>query len=77
MVKQTRKIDPTRPVICSSEYARDPQFYDDSLKPNGIDDGDADDLHRYNNWYAPSSFVIDAKLEREVKNNGGIRPLMA
>ena len=76
VVKQTRQVDPTRPVICSSEYARDPDFYNDSLKPNGIDDGDADDLHRYNNWYGPSSFVTDAKLEREVKNNGGIRPLM-
>jgi hypothetical protein len=76
VVKQTRQLDPTRPVICSSEYARDPQFYNDSLKPNGIDDGDADDLHRYNNWYAPSSFVTDAKFEKEVKNNGGIRPLM-
>lgn len=76
VVKQTRRLDPTRPVICSSEYARDPQFYNDSLKPNGIDDGDADDLHRYNNWYAPSSFVTDAKFEKEVKNNGGTRPLM-
>ena len=76
VVKQTRRLDPTRPVICSSEYARDPQFYNDSLKPNGIDDGDADDLHRYNNWYGPSSFVTDAKLEKEVKNNGGTRPLM-
>ena len=76
VVKQTRKLDPTRPVICSSEYARDPEFYNESLKPNNIDDGDADDLHRYNNWYAPSSFVTDAKLEREVKNNGGLRPLI-
>ncbi len=76
VVKQTREIDPTRPVICSSEYARDLQFYNDSLKPNGIDDGDADDLHRYNNWYAPSSFVTDAKFEKEAKNNGGTRPLM-
>jgi len=46
------------------------------LKPNGIDDGDADDIHRYNNWYAPSSFVTDAKLEKEVKNNAGTRPLI-
>ena len=75
-MKQTRRLDPARPVICSSEYARDPQFYNASLKPNDIDDGDADDMHRYNNWYGPSSFVTDAKFEKEVKNNGGARPLM-
>jgi hypothetical protein len=76
VVKQTRRIDPTRPVIASSEYERDPQFYQTKLKTNGIDDGDIDDLHRYNNWYAPSSFVIDSKFEGEMKHNGGGRPLM-
>ncbi|MDB6123599.1 MAG: cbgA 2 [Pedosphaera sp.] len=76
VVKQTRKLDPTRPVICSSEYAREPDLYNELIKPNGLDDGDADDIHRYNNWYAPSSFVTDAKLEKEVKNNGGQRPLI-
>lgn len=76
IVKQTRKVDPTRPVICSSEYAREAETYNELLKPNGIDDGDADDLHRYNNWYGPSSFVTDAKLEKEIKANGGTRPLI-
>lgn len=76
VVKQTRQLDPGRPVLCSSEYAREPELYNDVIKPNGIDDGDADDIHRYNNWYAPSSFVVDAKLEKEVKNNGGTRPLI-
>src|SRR6185295_1962629 len=75
VVKQTRKLDPMRPVICSSEYAREPENYNTLLDPNGIDDGDADDLHRYNNWYAASSFVVDAKLEKEIKNNSGMRPL--
>jgi hypothetical protein len=76
VVKQTREVDPTRPVICSSEYQRDPQFYEESLKPNGIDDGDIDDLHRYNNWYGPSSFVFDSKFVNEMKRNRGLRPLM-
>ncbi|MEP6662662.1 MAG: glycoside hydrolase family 2 TIM barrel-domain containing protein, partial [Verrucomicrobiota bacterium] len=76
VVKQTRKLDPTRPVICSSEYTRDAEFFNESLKSHDIDDGDMDDLHRYNNWYAPSSFVFDAKLEKEIKNNGGTRPLI-
>ncbi|MGI8965408.1 MAG: hypothetical protein ACR2H1_04885, partial [Limisphaerales bacterium] len=44
--------------------------------PNNIDDGDADDIHRYNNWYSMSSFVTDAKFEKEAKNNGGTRPLI-
>lgn len=76
VVQQTRKADPTRPVICSSEYARDPDYYRTVLKPNGIDDGDIDDMHRYNNWYGPSSFVTDSKFENEAKRNGGTRPLM-
>ena len=76
VVKQTRKLDPSRPVICSSEYTREPELYNELIKPNGIDDGDADDLHRYNNWYGPSSFVTDAKLEKEAKINGGTRPLI-
>ena len=45
-------------------------------KPNGFDDGDADDIHRYNNWYSASSFVTDAKFEKEAKQNGGTRPLI-
>ena len=76
VVKQTRTLDPTLPVICSSEYSREPEFYNESIKPNGLDDGDVDDIHRYNNWYGPSSFVTDAKFEREAKNNGGARPLI-
>jgi hypothetical protein len=76
VVKQTRRIDPTRPVIASSEYQRDPEFYSTVLKPNDVDDGDIDDLHRYNNWYGPSSFVSDSKFVNEMKRNQGLRPLM-
>jgi hypothetical protein len=76
VVRQTRRLDPTRPVVCSSDYARDPEFYRTVLQPAAIDDGDVDDLHRYNNWYAPSTFVTSARLEREVQRNGGARPLI-
>ncbi|HZM04129.1 MAG TPA: glycoside hydrolase family 2 TIM barrel-domain containing protein, partial [Candidatus Saccharimonadales bacterium] len=76
VVKQTRQIDPTRPIIVSSEYERDPKFYETALKPNGVDDGDIDDLHRYNNWYAESSFVFDSRFEKEMKMNRGQRPLI-
>ncbi len=76
VVRQTRQLDPTRPVICSSEYTRDPNFYRTVLEPNGMDDGDVDDLHRYHNWYAPSSFVTDARFAAELKRNGGHRPLI-
>ncbi len=76
VVKSTRRIDPTRPVIASSEYQRTSAVYGALLKREQIDDGDIDDIHRYNNWYAPSSFVRDAKLAEEFKENAGKRPLI-
>jgi len=66
----------TRPVIASSEYQRDPEFYKTVLQPNGIDDGDIDDIHRYNNWYGPSSFVTDSKFESEMKKRQPNRPFI-
>ena len=76
VVKQTRQLDPTRPVIASSEYQRSAEFYNESLKPSGIDDGDLDDTHRYNNWYGPSSFVTNSSFSAEVKRNVWNRPLI-
>lgn len=76
VVKQTRLIDPTRPVIASSEYQREPEFYNTELKPIGIDDGDMDDIHRYGNWYSSSSFVTDSKFTEEMKKNLGRRPFI-
>ena len=60
MVKQTRKLDPTRPVVASSEYQREPELFRELLQPNGLDDGDIDDIHRYNNWYR--AFVVRNQL---------------
>src|SRR4051812_19189416 len=33
-------------------------------------------MHRYNNWYNDSNFVLDSKFEKEMKNNKRTRPLM-
>jgi hypothetical protein len=76
VTKQTRELAPNHPVVCSSDYTRDPEFYESTLKPAGIDDGDIDDMHRYNGWYADSVFVVGAKFEKEAKTNKGVRPLI-
>jgi hypothetical protein len=76
VTKQTRKLAPGHPIVVSSDYTRDPEFYESTLKPAGLDDGDIDDMHRYNGWYGDSTFVVDSKFEKELKNNAGKRPLM-
>ena len=76
VVKQTRQLDPTRPIIASSDYQRDPELYKTVLQPAGIDDGDIDDIHRYNNWYGSSSFVIDSRFESELKKRARNRPFI-
>ncbi|HEX8523909.1 MAG TPA: glycoside hydrolase family 2 TIM barrel-domain containing protein [Tepidisphaeraceae bacterium] len=76
VVKQTRGLAPHHPLICSSDYTRDPEFYESTLKPAGIDDGDIDDMHRYNGWYADSVFLVGAAYEREAKASKGARPLI-
>jgi len=59
VVKQTRRLDPFRPVVADSTYKRETDFYNETLKPNNIDDGDVDDIHRYRGWYSDSPFVVD------------------
>jgi hypothetical protein len=75
VTKQTRALA-THPIVVSSDYVRDPVFYESTLKPAGIDDGDIDDIHRYNGWYASSPFVVDSKFEKELNATGGKRPLI-
>lgn len=74
LVKQTRSLDPFRPVVADSTYKRDTEFYNTSLKPNGIDDGDIDDIHRYRGWYTDSPFVVDTSAD--VKNLTPDRPFI-
>jgi len=62
VAKQTRALDPSRPVIVSSEYERNSEFFETVLRPAGIDDGDIDDIHRYFGWYAASPFVNDSLI---------------
>ncbi len=76
VTKQTRSLAPNHPIVCSSDYTRDPEFYESTLKPPGFDDGDIDDMHRYNGWYADSTFVVDSRFEKEAKTNQGKRPLI-
>jgi hypothetical protein len=76
VTKQTRELGAGHPIIVSSDYTRDPAFYEKTLKPAGIDDGDIDDMHRYNGWYGASTFVVDSKFEKEMKHNRKERPLM-
>jgi hypothetical protein len=60
MVRTMRGIDPTRPIVCDSSYYRQQVAaeYVDFIRPNGLDDGDIDDVHRYDGWYGPSFFHI-------------------
>lgn len=76
LVKQTRELDPTRPVICSSAYRRERKLYDAQLKPRGIDDGDLDDLHSYRGWYGTSPFVEDSAWIRKSCDYVGKRPII-
>lgn len=76
VVKQTRELAGGLPVVCSSDYTRDPEFYESTLKPKGLDDGDVDDMHRYYGWYADSPFVLDMKFDKELDKNRRERPLI-
>ncbi|MEK7856483.1 MAG: glycoside hydrolase family 2 TIM barrel-domain containing protein, partial [Acidobacteriota bacterium] len=74
VVKQTRRLDPFRPIVADSTYKREHEFYEETLKPHGIDDGDVDDIHRYRGWYGDSPFVVDTS--NDIKNLTPDRPLI-
>lgn len=76
-IKMTRKMDPTRPVIASSNYARSRDEYENDLKPNHLDDGDIDDVHVYNGWYAPSELFVDVQEDIENVYSQYPRPLIS
>jgi Glycosyl hydrolases family 2, sugar binding domain/Glycosyl hydrolases family 2/Glycosyl hydrolases family 2, TIM barrel domain len=75
-VKDTRQIDRTRPVVCTSGYARVQEEYENDLKPRGIDDGDIDDIHVYNGTYGPSVFNMDIEKDLE-RYHSPERPLIS
>ncbi len=57
VVKEMRKVDPTRPICFDSNYqakGKKEKFGEDFM--SNIDDGDIDDVHGYYNWYDFSLF---------------------
>jgi beta-galactosidase len=59
-MKAMRQADPTRPIVADSSYVRKEtqRGYQTLVKPEGLDDGDADDMHRYYGWYNESFFNL-------------------
>ncbi|MDB6018224.1 MAG: glycosyl hydrolase family 2 [Pedosphaera sp.] len=59
-IKAMRQTDPTRPIVADSAYVRKEaqRGYQTLVKPEGLDDGDADDAHRYYGWYNESFFNL-------------------
>lgn len=57
-IKAMHQTDPTRPIVADSSYVRKEaeHGYETVVKPEGIDDGDVDDVHRYFGWYNESFF---------------------
>lgn len=64
VAKQTKELAPNHPVVISSDYVRDEKFYNVTLKPAGMYDGDVDDMHKYSGWYSDSPFVVDTSSYR-------------
>ncbi|MDB5325322.1 MAG: glycosyl hydrolase family 2, partial [Phycisphaerales bacterium] len=60
MIRTMRQVDATRPISAYSGYHRsDTQTsLTDVVIPNQFDDGDIDDVHRYNGWYNPTFFHL-------------------
>ena len=69
VVKEMRRIDPTRPICFDSNYqakGKDKKFGADFM--NSIDDGDIDDMHGYYNWYDYSVFrFFNGEFQKQFK----------
>lgn len=77
VVKEMRKIDPTRPVSFDSNYfsvGKEEKFGKDFMA--SVDDGDIDDVHGYYNWYDYSLFrFFNGEFQKRFKMPG--RPLIS
>ncbi|MDD4922360.1 MAG: glycoside hydrolase family 2 TIM barrel-domain containing protein [Bacteroidales bacterium] len=77
VVKEMRKIDPTRPICFDSNYkhkGKPEKFGKEFFKD--IDDGDIDDIHAYINWYDHSLFKqFNGEFQRD--NKTASRPLIS
>lgn len=76
VIKEIRKIDPTRPIGATSGYIRYQPDYDSLLVPLGIDDGDFDDSHNsYFGWYNPDHyFLFDGNWTKKLYLSTGANP---
>lgn len=77
VVKEMRKIDPTRPVSFDSNYfsVGKKEKYGESFMAT-VDDGDIDDVHGYYNWYDYSLFrFFNGEFQKKFKMPG--RPLIS
>ena len=77
VVKEMRRIDPTRPICFDSNYQaknKDKKYGADFM--NSIDDGDIDDMHGYYNWYDYSLFrFFNGEFQKQFKMTD--RPLIS
>lgn len=74
LVKEMRKVDPTRPMVYDSNYHRVGQAakYGQAFM-DSIDDGDADDIHAYYNWYDNTMFqFFKGEFQRDNKYPGRV-----
>ena len=76
VIKSVRKLSPDVPVVLHSGYVRDSTYFDQAMKPAGLDDGDIDDTHAYYGWYDKSPFRIDVAKDIEAREHSD-RPLIS
>ncbi len=75
VVRQMRKVDPTRPICFDSNYRRNVAKQGEAFY-EGIDDGDIDDIHSYINWYDHNVFKqFNGEFQKQNRNEG--RPLIS
>jgi len=77
VVKEMRKIDPTRPISFDSNYFSmgKKEKYGEAFMAT-VDDGDIDDVHGYYNWYDYSLFrFFNGEFQKRFKMPG--RPLIS
>ena len=67
---------PVIPVVLHSGYVRDAKYFDEVMKPAGLDDGDVDDTHAYYGWYDKHPFRIDVAKDIESREKSN-RPLIS
>ncbi len=65
IIKDTRKLAPGIPIVLHSGYTRNKDYYEKTMKPNELDDGDVDDGHFYFGWYEKHPFRVNVPMDVE------------